>query len=169
MNPLLSRQLSVLFQRSRLELLVQFAAAVVASCVLFYKIPTISLASWLVGIIAILGLQLAMGRVFLAKTSVTRPAIWHYATALISLVAGLIWGLLGLIQAEVPNLAQVVLIVATAAVAATVLWSTASSAVSFPAFMLRLLVPWGLALSQGSALPSAIALAFAGFSVIYLG
>ncbi len=169
MNPLLSRQLSVLFQRSRLELLVQFAAAVVASCVLFYKIPTISLASWLVGIFAILGLQLTMGRVFLAKTSVTRPAIWQYATALISLVAGLIWGLLGLIQAEVPNLAQVVLIVATAAVAATVLWSTASSAVSFPAFMLGLLVPWGLALSQGSALSSAIALAFAGFSVIYLG
>ncbi len=169
MNPLLSRQLRLLFQRNRLDLLVQLGAALTVAGILFRKIPIISLASWLVGIFAIVGLQFVMGRVFLSKPSVAKPVVWQNATALISLLAGVIWGLLALIQTEVPNLAQVALVVATAAVCAAVLWSTASSAISFPAFMLGLLVPWGLVLFHGPVSPSTTALAFAGFSVVYLG
>ena len=169
MNPLLGRQLRLLFQRSRFDLLVQLGAALVVAGILFRKIPAISLTAWLVGILAIAGLQFIMGRVFLSKSSVARPLVWQNVAALISLVAGMIWGLLALIQTEVPNLAQVALVVATAAVCATVLWSTASSALSFPAFMLGLLVPWGLALFHSPVPPSATALAFAGFSMVYLG
>lgn len=169
MNPLLSRQLRLLFQRSRFDLLVQLAAALAVAGILFRKIPAISLMSWLAGIAAIVGMQFIMGRMFLSKSSVAKPVVWQNATALISLVAGIIWGLLALIQAEVPNLAQVALVVATSAVCATVLWSTASSAISFAAFMLGLLVPWGLALFHAPLPPSTMALAFAGFSVVYLG
>ena len=169
MNPLLGRQLSMLFQRNGLALWVQVTAALVIAVILFTKISTINLASWLIGVIAIAGLQLLMGRVFLSKSIVKRPAIWQNAAALVNLVSGLLWGLLALIQAEVPSLVQVALVVATASIAASVLWSTASSAVSFPSFMFGVLLPWGLALVHGPLPVSATAPAFAGFSVIYLG
>jgi CheY-like chemotaxis protein len=168
-NPLLGRQLSTLYQRSSLALLVQLVATLLVAAMLFNKLPRISLAAWAIGMIAILGLQLIMARVFLAKSIVSRPNLWQGVAAVISLVGGLLWGLLALIHPEVPSMMQAGLVVATAAAAATVLWSTASSAFAFPAFMLGLLAPWGLMMVRGPVPPSTVALAFAGISVVYLG
>ena len=169
MNPLLGRQLSILFQRNSLALWVQLIAAVAMATILFNQISTLSLAPWLAGVIIIAGSQRLMGRAFLAKSSVTQPALWHKADVLVNLVTGLLWGLLALIQTEVSSVAQVALVVTTALVAAAVLWSTASSAVSFPAFMFGLMLPWSVALFHGALPVVAAALAFTGFSVVYLG
>ena len=169
MNPLLGCQLNVLFQRSRLELSVQFVAALIAAGLLFNKIPAISLIAWLAGLVAILGLRLLMGRVYLAKSVVIQPSIWQNTSALINLVAGSLWGILALAQQDVSNIAQVGLMITTAAVCAIVLWSTASSAINFPAFMLGLLVPWGVVLTQGTVISASVFQLFAGISVIYLG
>lgn len=169
MNPLLSHQLNALFRRSRFAVLLQLIAALVVAAVLFGNLPNMSLAAWSAGIVAISGLQLIMAQIFLAKPSISRPAVWHAAAGLLSLVVGLLWGLLALIQPEVASLVQVGLVIATGAVAALVLWSTASSAVAFPGFMLGMLIPWGIAMLPGPVAPSAVALAFAGFSVVYLG
>ena len=124
MNPLLGRQLSILFQRNSLALWVQLVAAAAMAAILFNKISTLSLAAWLTGVIIIAGSQWLMGRAFLAKSSVTQPALWHNAGVLVHLVTGLLWGLLVLIQTEVSSVAQVALVVTTALVAAAVLWST---------------------------------------------
>ena len=169
MNPLLRHQLNALFQRSRFAILLQFIAALAVVGALFGKLPNISLAAWSAGIIAIYGLQLIMAQIFLTRPNVSRPMVWQGAAGMLSLVAGLLWGLLALIQPEVASLVQVGLVVATAAVAALVLWSTASSAFAFPGFMLGLLVPWGITMLQGPAPSSAVVLGIAGFSVVYLG
>lgn len=169
MNPLLGRQLNVLFQRSRLELSVQLVASLIATGLLFDKIPTISLVAWLVGLAAVLGLRLLMGRVYLAKSAVAQPSIWQNASALMNLMAGALWGILALAQQDVSSNAQVGLMITTAAVCAMVLWSTASSAINFPAFMLGLLVPWGLVLFQGKITSASVFQLFAGISIIYLG
>ena len=169
MNPLLGRQLSTLYQRSSLALLVQLIASLFVAGILFNKIPRISLATWFIGMIAILGLQFIMARVFLSKSSLLRLNLWQCVAAVINLVSGLLWGLLALIHSEVASLLQVGLVVSTAAAAAMVLWSTASSAVAFPAFMFGLLVPWALVMMQDRVPPSTVSLTFAGFSVIYLG
>ncbi len=169
MNPLIGRQLNVLYQRSNLGLLVQLIVALVVAALLFDKIPRVSLATWIAGIVAILGLQLIMSRVFLSKSTISRPNLWQGVVAIISLVAGLLWGLLALIQSDVVGLVQVALVVASAAAAAMVLWSTASSAFAFPAFMLGLLSPWGVAVAQGALQISTVSLAFAGTCVVYLG
>ena len=159
MNPLLRHQLNALFQRSRFAILLQFIAALAVVGALFGKLPNISLAAWSAGIIAIYGLQLIMAQIFLTRPNVSRPMVWQGAAGMLSLVAGLLWGLLALIQPEVASLVQVGLVVATAAVAALVLWSTASSAGAFPGFMLGLLVPWGITMLQGPAPSSAVVLA----------
>ena len=169
MNPLLGRQLNVLFQRSRLELSVQLVASLIATGLLFDQIPTISLVAWLVGLAAVLGLRLLMGRVYLAKSAVAQPSIWQNASALMNLMAGALWGILALAQQDVSSNAQVGLMITTAAVCAMVLWSTASSAINFPAFMLGLLVPWGLVLFQGKITSASVFQLFAGISIIYLG
>lgn len=169
MNPLLGRQLNVLFQRSRLESIVQLVASLVATGLLFDKIPPISLAAWLVGLLAILGLRLLMGRVYLAKSNVIQPSIWHNTSALMNLIAGSLWGILALVQQDISSITQVGLMVTTAAVCAVVLWSAASSAINFPAFMLGLLVPWGALLFQAKITSAAAFQLFAGISVIYLG
>lgn len=169
MNPLLGRQLNVLFQRSRLELSVQLVASLIATGLLFDQIPTISLVAWLVGLAAVLGLRLLMGRVYLAKSAVAQPSIWQNASALMNLMAGALWGILALAQQDVSSNAQVGLMITTAAVCAIVLWSTASSAINFPAFMLGLLVPWGLVLFQGKITSASVFQLFAGISIIYLG
>ena len=169
MNPLLGRQLNVLFQRSRLELSVQLVASLIATGLLFDQIPTISLVAWLVGLAAVLGLRLLMGRVYLAKSAVAQPSIWQNASALMNLMAGALWGILALTQQDVSSNAQVGLMITTAAVCAMVLWSTASSAINFPAFMLGLLVPWGLVLFQGKITSASVFQLFAGISIIYLG
>ncbi len=169
MNPLLGRQLKVLFQRSRLELSVQLVASLTATGLLFDKIPTISLAAWLVGLAAVLGLRLLMGQVYLAKSSVVQPSIWQNASALMNLITGSLWGILALAQQDVSNIAQVGLLITTSAVCAIVLWSTASSAINFPAFLLGLLVPWGVVLFQGKITSASVFQLFAGISVIYLG
>lgn len=169
MNPLIGRQLNALHQRSGLSLLVQLIVALVVSALLFDKIPRVSLAAWTAGIAAILGLQLITSRVFLSKSMISRPNLWQGVVAFISLVAGLLWGLLALIQTDVVSLIQVGLVVASAAAAAMVLWSTASSAFVFPAFMLGLLLPWGVSLAQGALRASTVSLAFAGTCVVYMG
>jgi CheY-like chemotaxis protein len=169
MNPLLGRQLNLLFQRSRLELIVQSAASIVATGLLFDKIPPISLAAWLVGLLAILGLRLLLGRVYLGKSKVAEPSIWHNTSALMNLITGSLWGILALVQQDISSITQVGLMVTTAAVCAVLLWSTASSAINFPAFMLGLLVPWGVILFQDKITSAAAFQLFAGISVVYLG
>ncbi len=169
MNPLLGRQLSMLFQRNNLALWVQLSAALALAAIMFNYISTLSLAAWLIAVIVIAGSQRLLSRAFLSKSSVTRPALWHNVGVLVNLVTGLLWGLLALIQAEVSSLTQVALVVTTALIAASVLWSTAPSPVSFPAFMFGLLLSWGVALFHGALPVAATALAFVGFSVVYLG
>jgi CheY-like chemotaxis protein len=169
MNPLIGRQLNTLYQRSHLGLLVQLGLALSVAVILINKIPRMSLAAWSVGMVAILGLQLIAARFFLSKSAVSRPNLWQIVIAIINLIGGLLWGLLALIQTDAATLVQVALVVATAAAAAIVLWSSASSAIVFPAFMLGLLSPWGVALAQGALKISPVSLTFAGISVVNLG
>jgi CheY-like chemotaxis protein len=169
MNPLLGRQLSILFQRNTLTLWVQLSAALAMAAILFNKVSTPSLTAWLIGVIVLAGSQRVLSRAFLSRASVARPALWHSVGVLVNLVTGLIWGLLALIQSEISSLAQVALVVTTALIAASVLWSTAPSAVSFPAFIFGLLLPWGAALFHGALPVASTVLAFAGFSAVYLG
>ncbi len=169
MNPLIGRQLVTLYQRSHLSLLVQLGLTLSVATILFNKIPRMSLAAWSVGMVAILGLQLIAARFFLSKSAISRPNLWQILIAIINLIGGLLWGLLALIQTDAATLVQVALVVATAAAAAIVLWSSASSAIVFPAFMLGLLSPWGLALAQGALKMSPVSLTFAGISMVNLG
>jgi CheY-like chemotaxis protein len=169
MNPLIGRQLNTLYLRSHLGLLVQLGLALSVAAILFNKIPRMSLAAWSAGMVAILGLQFIAARFFLSKSAVSRPNLWQIVIAIINLIGGLLWGLLALIQTDAATLVQVALVVATAGAAAIVLWSSASSAIVFPAFMLGLLSPWGVALAQGVLKISPVSLTFAGISVVNLG
>ena len=169
MNPLLGRQLIALFQRSKFAILPQTFAAMVVAAILVGRLPAIGLAAWLTGIVAIHGLQLIQARVFLSKEKVARPVIWHGAAVLLGVVAGLLWGLLALIPLDTANLVQAGVIVGTAAVAALSLWSMASSAIAFPAYMAGLFVPWAITMSRGPIPPTAVAVAFSGLGVVYLG
>ncbi len=169
MNPLIGRQINTLYQRSHFGLLVQLGLVLGIAAILFNKIPGVSLAAWSVGMVAILALQFIAARFFLSKTTVSRPNLWQIVIAIINLIGGLLWGLLALIQTDAAMLVQVALVVATAAAAAIVMWSSASSTIVFPAFMLGLLSPWGVALVEGALKISPVSLTFAGISVVDLG
>ena len=169
MNALAGRQIKLSFERSPLDLVVQGIAAVLVAGIMLRQIPNVSLIAWLLGITGIAGLRLLMARAYLARADANNPSVWRGADAVVNLVSGMIWGLLALLQSDLSSLTQVGIVLLTASVCATSLWSTAASPVSFPAMMLGVLTPWSAALMMTPSPPSATALAWAGIGVIFLG
>jgi len=169
MNPLARGQIKLSFERSPLDLAAHAIAALMVFGIAFRQIPTVSLFAWLMGIAGIAGLRLLMARVFLLRADERIPSVWSSADAVVNLVNGLIWGLLAFIQADLSSLTQTAVVLLTACVFAISLWNNASSAASFPAMMLGLLIPWCATLLTATTPPSAMALALAGIGVIFLG
>ncbi len=169
MNSLAGRQIKLSFERSPLDLAAHAIAALLVAGVGLGQIPAVSLMAWLLGIAGIAGLRLLMARAFLLPADFRNPSAWSGADAVVNLVRGLIWGLLAFMQPDLSSLTQTAVILLTATVCAISLWSTASSAMSFPAMMLGLLIPWCSTLLMAPSPPSATALACAGIGVIFIG
>ncbi|MEO6022041.1 MAG: response regulator [Burkholderiales bacterium] len=161
--------LRLLFERARVDVVAHIVAAAIAVGSVATRLPTVSVAGWACGLLSALGLRYLVARTFIKSGPSAYPWAWEGAAGLISFIVGLMWGVLALVQNQVPLYAQNTLIVATAAVSAIGLWSLASSRSTFPAFMLGLLIPWALCLATADTPLSAVAVAFAALSVIYLG
>ena len=155
------------FERERIDVVAQIVAAAIAVGSVATSLPVVSIAGWACGLLSVLGLRYLVARAFIKTGPPAYPWAWESAAGLIGFIVGLMWGVLALVQNRIPLYAQDTLVVVTATISAVGLWSTATSRSTFPAFMLGLLIPWGLCLASADAPPSAVV--FAAFSVIYLG